>query len=216
MREPAVRTFLIGYAVVIVPAVIAVLLTDRFELHATINWHHTAPFDLFFKYGTHVADGSVPTILALVLLWKNWRAFLMVGVSVALSAIVAQLLKHGVFPDMDRPSLFLDRMPGVRLVAGVEMHHHNSFPSGHTTAAYSMCLAFAVLIAQRVPAMALAFLAAGLGLSRVYLSQHFTEDVVAGATIGTLTAYLVYRWLYVSPFASRSWLERSPFRRQNQ
>ena len=62
----------------------------------------------------------------------------------------------------------------------------------------------------------LALLAAGLGLSRIYLSQHFTEDVVAGATIGTLTAYLVYRWLYVSPFASRSWLDRSPFRRQNQ
>ncbi|MCC7502665.1 MAG: phosphatase PAP2 family protein [Flavobacteriales bacterium] len=216
MREQAVRTFLIGYAVVIVPAFIAVLLTDRFELHSAVNWHHTAPLDLLFKYGTHLGDGWVPTILALLLLWTNWRAFLMVGASVALSAIVAQLLKHGVFPDMDRPSLFLDQMPGVHLVTGVEMHHHNSFPSGHTTAAYSMCLAYAVLIAQRVPAVLLAFLAAGLGLSRVYLSQHFTEDVVAGASIGTLTAYLVYRWLYFSPFASRNWLDRSPFRRQNQ
>ena len=216
MREQAVRTFLIGYAVVIVPAFIAVLLTDRFDLHGAVNLHHAASFDLLFRYGTHMADGLVPTIIALLLLLKNWRAFLLVGGSVALSAIAAQLLKHGLFPDMDRPSMFLDRMPSVHLVAGVEMHHHNSFPSGHTTSAYSMCLAVAVLFAKRGPALALAFLAAGLGLSRIYLSQHFTEDVVAGATIGTLTAYLVYRWLYVSPFAARGWLDRSPFRRQNQ
>ena len=58
--------------------------------------------------------------------------------------------------------------------------------------------------------------AAGIGLSRVYLSQHFTEDVLAGATIGTMVTYLVYRWLYTAPFSKRPWLDRSLLRGQNQ
>jgi membrane-associated phospholipid phosphatase len=59
-------------------------------------------------------------------------------------------------------------------------------------------------------------LAALLAFSRVYLSQHFVEDAVTGAAIGTITAWVTYRWLYVSPFSRKGWLERSLVRRQNQ
>ena len=55
----------------------------------------------------------------------------------------------------------------------------------------------------------LALLAGLLAFTRVYLSQHFTEDALCGACIGTITAWAAYRWLYISRFSSRSWLNRS-------
>jgi membrane-associated phospholipid phosphatase len=129
------------------------------------------------------------------------------------SSIVAQILKHVFFDQIDRPSMFLAAMPGLRLVPGVEMLHHNSFPSGHSTCAYSMCFVAAILVGKRIPAMLFAVLAALLAFSRVYLSQHFAEDVICGAAIGTLVAYLSYWWLYRSSFAAKPWLQASMLRK---
>ena len=62
--------------------------------------------------------------------------------------------------------------------------------------------------------LGLVTLAGLLAFSRVYLSQHFTEDILAGAVIGTVTAWAVYRWLYISAFSERPFLERSIFERK--
>lgn len=214
MRERSVLVFVLGLVVVSVPAVVAILRTDHLALHAAINVHHARWADLFFARATHLADGLVPTVLALALLWRSWRAFLLVGLSAGLSAVVVQLLKHTVFAGVDRPWVFLAQMPQVLLVPGVELNHHFSFPSGHSTAAFSTCLSVAVLAARPRMAALLVALAALLGFSRIYLSQHFTEDVLAGAWLGTLSGCLVYALLYRTRLASRPGLDRSPFRRQ--
>jgi len=215
MRERSVRVFLICAALFAIVPLIAVLRMGHTALHETINMHHSSWSDVLFSYGTNLADGWTATIIALLLLWKNWRSFLMLGASAAFSAIITQVLKHFVFPDVDRPAEFLAAMPRIELVPGVELLHQNSFPSGHSTCAFSMCFALAVIIARSGPAAIFAVVAALLAFSRVYLSQHFTEDVLGGAFIGTIAAWAVYRWLYRSAFSSRTFLERSPFQRSN-
>ena len=134
--------------------------------------------------------------------WKSVHAHLK-NAGIAAWVVNAHFIKHVVLPDRERPSTFVDRMPDLMLVPGVEMLQHNSFPSGHTTAAFSLGLALTAIVASRSSALVLVLCAAGIGLSRVYLSQHFTEDVLAGATIGTVVTYLVYRWLSRSPFSGR-------------
>jgi membrane-associated phospholipid phosphatase len=215
-RQRAVIVFLLCAACALVPALVAVLTEDKLAMHAEINSRHYPLTDLFFRYFTHLGDGIVPTIIALFLLaFRSWRHFLMVGCSAAFSAIVAQLLKHAFFADADRPSMFFDRMPGIRTVEGLDLYQHFSFPSGHTTSAFATALALTVLIGSQRAAFTLALLASALGFSRIYLRQHFTVDALGGAMIGTMTALAVWWWLYRSSFSAKAWLDRRPFR-QNQ
>lgn len=63
-----------------------------------------------------------------------------------------------------------------------------SFPSGHTTAAFMM----AALVSFFFPLAGLFIYgwAALVGLSRVMLKVHFISDVIAGAALGSLIAWL--------------------------
>ena len=75
----------------------------------------------------------------------------------------------------------------------------------------------AVIAGQRGPAVLLALIAALLAFSRVYLSQHFMEDIVAGALIGTITSVPAYFWLYKGKASDRPKFDRRLLkRRQNQ
>lgn len=57
-----------------------------------------------------------------------------------------------------------------------------SFPSGHTTAAFSL----AAVLSINFPGMMMIFMSAALlvGLSRIYLAVHFPTDVFIGMIIG--------------------------------
>ena len=211
-REAAVGRFLGTGLVFVVLCGVAVLLTDPLPLHAWMNGWHTPATDLFFRNLTHLADGLVPTTLAIVLLWKDYRSFLMMGLSCGVSALITQFLKRVVFADHDRPAVFKEQLGDLDWLTGVEITHHWSFPSGHSTAAWAMCFALTVLLARRSWSIPLALLAALLAYSRVYLSQHFTEDILVGAFIGMAVAWAVYHWLYRSPFRTRAWLQRRPGR----
>lgn len=213
MRERSLRTFLLCALIMALPGLWAHFHYGRFALHIALNEFHDRFLDVLFPILTELANGWVPLVLALALLARNWRSFLMMGLSTGVSAVVVQSLKHFVFDGHDRPSMYLGQMPGLQLVAGIDLHHHFSFPSGHSTAAFSMCLALAVIIGRKGPALLLALLAALLAFSRVYLSQHFTEDILAGAFVGCLTGTAMYVLLYRSNWGVRPALDGSPFSR---
>lgn len=217
MREQRpVVAFGITSLLLAIPALVAVSVTGQFELHSALNARHPPALDLLFRYGTHGADGLAPLFFAVaMLLFGTWRRFLLVGLSTGISALVAQLLKRQVFAHMDRPAHHLDAMPGLRLVDGVDLHHHFSFPSGHATAAFSLCFALAVILGRPWQAVILAILAGLLAYSRVYLSQHFTEDILAGAAVGLFSGIIVWWWVCHGPLRDRAWMDARPFRRVN-
>lgn len=174
--------------------------------------YHSNAIDLFFSLITHLGDGLVPTAVALlILVFRDMRSFLMMAISCAGSALVVQALKR--FFAYDRPYMFKEQLGDLHWVPGLDLHHHLSFPSGHSTAAWAMCYALTVLIGSgRSTGSVLAVLAALIAYSRVYLSQHFTEDILAGGLIGVVTAWFVHRWLYAPAQSERTWLHRRPFR----
>ena len=66
----------------------------------------------------------------------------------------------------------------LKPIEGLERHKHNSFPSGHTTAAFTLFTSFALAYKNRWLHL-LAPICAGLvGVSRVYLGQHYLNDIV--------------------------------------
>lgn len=76
---------------------------------------------------------------------------------------------------------------------------YQSFPSGHTTAAFAFASAITTRVAQRSAADArwlgpMLYGAAALtGLSRIYDHQHWASDVLLGAAIGTVSGLVVVR-----------------------
>lgn len=63
-----------------------------------------------------------------------------------------------------------------------------SFPSGHTTAGFS----FAGVFSLHFPAYSVILysLATMVGLSRIYTGMHYPSDVLSGAFLGTVFAFL--------------------------
>ena len=65
-----------------------------------------------------------------------------------------------------------------------------SFPSGHTSIAFSM----ATILGHQYPRWRIPlYVGAGLvGLSRIYLGRHYASDVLMGAAVGTITGTVVW------------------------
>ncbi len=173
-------------------AVCALLAYSKVDIHLGINHLHTPFWDLFFAYFTYVGDG-IFVALGIALLGiisfrtHGWRPLLLGGCLLLLSGATAQLLKRLVYPDALRPAAYLEGY-SLHFVEGVQMHAHHSFPSGHTTAAFAF-FGFLSLhyFSQKPLFQILMAISAGLvGYSRMYLSQHFLEDVLAGMFVGSL------------------------------
>jgi membrane-associated phospholipid phosphatase len=130
--------------------------------------------------------------IGVILLFTRIRSGLMVLLTLALSGLIAQLLKKQIFYEALRPGFFFKGMDGFHQVPGVELHLLHSFPSGHATTAFA--LFFLLALINQNKGLQIFFLIAALiaAFSRVYLSQHFLSDVLAGSAIGMFSASIIF------------------------
>jgi membrane-associated phospholipid phosphatase len=161
-----------------------------------VNEHHSPLGDTFFSYLTHVGDGNTFILIALtVLLFISIKEGLILSIAFASSGIIAQVLKRFVFADSLRPMALLGNETWFKTIEGVKIHSTMSFPSGHTTSIFTLCVLLALLYCKpTLQWLLIAFAALG-GFSRVYLNQHFPKDVLAGSLLGTCIAFLLYFFL---------------------
>ena len=155
-----------------------------------INSNYSEIADQFFKYFTHYGDGLMWAPLGIYCFFYRRKYFIAVVAGVIISTILAQFLKRVVYPDELRPISYLSEIFPVHIVDGVTMRRTHSFPSGHTTTAFTMALMMAYLINRKAWSIILPLLATLAGYSRVYLAQHFPTDIFAGMCIGVFSAIL--------------------------
>lgn len=169
------------------------LFADKEFLNLWLNQHHSPLLDTFFKYITHLGNAWVLLPLFLFALSRNYLLSLVLALSVLLESLFVQLvLKQGFFADVVRPIKYIAQSDLLHQVDGVSVYSLHSFPSGHTQTVF-LVVAFLTLFCKRSSsAYILLFLAALVGLSRVYLLQHFFVDIWFGAIIGYVFLVFVY------------------------
>ncbi len=74
---------------------------------------------------------------------------------------------------------------------------HSSFPSGHTFSAFALFILLALVIDKNNYKILLLILATLVGISRVYLAQHFLEDAIFGAILGFTHSFVIYYIFFV-------------------
>lgn len=172
-----------------------ILATNKTDLHLWFNqWHHPAT-DLFFRYATHLGEGLFAGIVILLAFVYKIRHGVMTAAAFLLSGGITQVLKRLVFNDIHRPSRVFEQLADLHFVEGVVMHKSYSFPSGHATAAFCIFLMLTFMTKVRSIQVFCFVMAILVGFSRVYLSQHFFEDIYAGSIIGTLVSLAVVAYL---------------------
>ncbi len=116
--------------------------------------------------------------------------------SVAIAAVATEALKIIINRQRPYQKYPLDIFP----YDGSENGH--SFPSAHTSLSFATATSLA-LIYKKWYVTVPAFVWAGcVGYSRLYLGEHYPSDVIAGAVVGTASAYAAH-WLNKKFFSKK-------------
>jgi membrane-associated phospholipid phosphatase len=190
----SIRWFFIPYLVVIAICLIIKLTYSREEIYFAVNAKYSIWADEIAPYITDIGNGWTTVILSAILLLFSYRkAFLMASVY-AITSLSAQALKF--FFDAPRPKLyFKDQLLRIHFVKGIEQLSLHSFPSGHTVTAFSTAVLITYWCKNKMWGLLLLLIALSVGYSRMYLSQHFFEDVTVGSVWGTM---ITVSWIYWS------------------
>ncbi|MEY3050472.1 MAG: hypothetical protein RLY31_257 [Bacteroidota bacterium] len=189
--------------------------TDRVDAILYLNGVRNHAADQFFPFITRFGEVWLFALVALVALTYRIRLAVLVGLT-GLSALVVSTGLKSYF-QVDRPLAFFRQLgmdAQLQVIPGIELHTGaTSFPSGHTTAAFALYGLLAIFSgAGPVRASGLFVIALLVGISRVYLIQHFWADVYWGGLIGTLLAVGMYRLDQLVVFPPGSILNRPLFR----
>jgi len=171
------------------------LTFNQFALSIAVNSSHSAFGDGLMLWMTNMGDGLFLTLIGIVLLFLRKNYWLVILLCLLLPSGFTQLLKHFVFEDQHRPAILMAHINDLYFVEGIKQNRFNSFPSGHTTAAFSLYTLLALMTSNKKIGYIWPIVASIVGLSRVYLMQHFWVDILVGSFIGIVLCTLVFVWV---------------------
>ena len=169
------------------------LVFSKTDLFLLINNKHNPFFDQFFKLNTWLGDGWITITVVFGMLFFKYRYAVLTALAYAYTSLAVQILKR-LF-NAPRPVKFFEDIAPIRTIDGYAMHEWNSFPSGHTASAFTLAVVLSYVLPYKHSYWILIPFAVLTAFSRVYLAQHFMEDIIAGSLIAvTMTLQLIY-WL---------------------
>lgn len=171
------------------------------------------PFgNFFFEYFTKLGEEYIYIILISIFVFIRFRY----AILILLNGIITLLIAYGlkVYFSHPRPFVFftqLDQLAETNPIEGIKLYSGmTSFPSGHTMSAFAVYTLTTLLFHQKKwLGLGLFFMALFVGISRIYLVQHFLKDVYLGAIAGTLIAMIVYSIQKRYSINEKNWIDRS-------
>lgn len=164
-------------------AILAITGSNR-PVFLFVNQAHEITGGLFWANVTMLGDSLVGAVLLLPLVRRRPQA-VWAGICAAiLCAVVVQIVKM---------SLNVPRPPSVfpaDAFFNIGPHpHFLSFPSGHTAAAFCFAAIMLFVFRSWIMRLAVLFVAASVGISRIAVGVHWPLDITAGAVFGLLSAF---------------------------
>lgn len=188
--------FFIPYFSILLFSVGILIFGDKANIHIFINQRHSNFADVFFEYATMLGGGIAIPILILPTLFVKYRYTISSIITILSSTLIVFVLKQSL--NMPRPLKYFNNIYEgnyqLRLIEGIDIHGSYSFPSGHTATAFAVFTFFALITNKKYKYLKIfyLFMAIIIAYSRMYLSQHFLQDIVVGSIIGSLLAVLSF------------------------
>ena len=190
-----------SYLKIIIVATLFIALISYFFLDKTIaSFFASDPcciktfLSFFSKFGVSTYYLIVSFLIYIIALKYNdylSKTALYIFSSIAISGIFTIIIKI-IFARYRPPKFINDNLYGFNWFDFGYIV--NSFPSGHSTTAFSVFVAFAMLL-PKYKWLFLIF-ASLIALSRVALGVHYFSDILIGSLIGTVTSLYLYNRFY--------------------
>lgn len=193
------RLFILPYLIIIITCIIIKLTFSRDEIYFEVNEHHYPWADLIFPYVTDLGTQWMLIPIAIYFLLTNYRKLLLFVTSFAITGILVQIVKN--IYHSPRPKVyFAAQLSHIYFIKGVTILTSNSFPSGHTVTAFSAATVLAYLTVNKRWSFIFLLVAILVAYSRMYMSEHFFEDVTAGSIISVMATLMWLAWIDSRPF----------------
>lgn len=189
------RLFLVLSIIFLLLAGTILVLIDKGDAIFFFSNYRSQVGDFFFKYGTKLGEEPAYLAAAILLIFVKIRyAFFVPLLGIGVTFLSYSL--KSFFATL-RPAAYFKQtgeLINLNLIEGVDLYTGaNSFPSGHTMSAFALYGFLAFLLPQKKGLVLFFFLLAlTVAISRVYLVQHFWQDIFAGSILGVLLAILFW------------------------
>lgn len=192
LQSPAFTMFVLYF----VTALFLVMFLDKGTFLMWLNKRHNPFGNVFFRYITHFGEGLIFFIvIALSAFYRYYNAIIL-AMAGLVQYILIYVAKAFIF-NTPRPSVFYKGQDLLfNLVEGVGLETRFSFPSGHTATAFTLATVLICFTSNKLLQVIYMLLAILVGISRIYLFQHFLVDTLGGAIAGILIGGTV--WWYFS------------------
>jgi membrane-associated phospholipid phosphatase len=167
---------------------------DKQALFAFANTHYSPIGNVVMYALSYLGEGlPIAVMLLFPMCRPSYRSatyMLIATLCMLLPTLVTQIIKHYVAAP--RPMLYFQEACWIHHVSSWPKLYHHSFPSGHSTGAFSLFCFLSFLLGRpyRIWGLFFLLLACGVGYARMYLAAHFFADVYAGSIIGPLCVLL--------------------------
>ena len=147
-------------------------------------------FDFLFQLITICGEQIVLIVIISIIYWALDKKF---GEYIAYSVLTSVLVNNAI------KDIFKLKRPigeeGIRTLRE-ETATGYSFPSGHTQGAASFYGSIAIYMKKKAMYIIATIMIVLIGFSRLYLGVRYPKDVIVGAILGVLTAWICYK-LYI-------------------